>query len=626
MMKRILVIDESEMVRETLALILGRSFVVLKKPFGQGALSFENGEQGVDLLILGITPAFAAEVSNLLSFAMHAPFAVLFLVDSRSAARAIENSERVACLAKPFNPYELKEKVGQLLARRPALQDVVLPAREHRKEGLNRFLAYPYLSRSAATVVHRFAASRFPILISGEIGCGQERVARAVAALHGSSGPCLVLNGTDIGRGYLAQKRDEFSLNTKFRQTGMTVVVENLDRLAPAAQPWLLDFLEMGEERFDGWRTITTSNADISEKLYRGELLEGLYRKLATLTLKLPPLRDRREDIGDLALFLARDYAKNLGLTEVGFSAGALDQLKNYLWFGNLVEMETVIARTLTIRRKPRMEATDIIFDSTDLAVFVDEAAIECETPAAPEPRKELKLVSPQPPRGIPSRPMQEGSRGKSLELSTVIHELAHEFKNPMVTIKTFAQLLNERYQDEYFRARFKEVVGHDIDRMDELLEAMVEFADFPEPQMGVVSLEQKLRSALDELSGECAKRGAQFRWKANGYSREIQVDEAQLKYALKSVLMAVLAQVKKGSEIVLEVSKPGRLMISFSRELARVASIAPYLASSRASDENIFPLRILLAKHVVERNHGRLAIDQTDDEKDLVTMEFAIV
>ena len=84
MMKRILVIDESEMVRETLALILGRSFVVLKKPFGQGALSFENGDQGVDLLILGITPAFAAEVSNLLSFAMHAPFAVLFLVDSRS--------------------------------------------------------------------------------------------------------------------------------------------------------------------------------------------------------------------------------------------------------------------------------------------------------------------------------------------------------------------------------------------------------------------------------------------------------------------------------------------------------------------------------------------------------------
>jgi hypothetical protein len=87
-----------------------------------------------------------------------------------------------------------------------------------------------------------------------------------------------------------------------------------------------------------------------------------------------------------------------------------------------------------------------------------------------------------------------------------------------------------------------------------------------------------------------------------------------------------VLAQVKKGSDVEIEVQKPGRLVISFSRELARVASIAPYLASSRASDENIFPLRMLLAKHVVERNNGRLTIDQTSDEKDKVTMEFPIV
>jgi hypothetical protein len=169
-------------------------------------------------------------------------------------------------------------------------------------------------------------------------------------------------------------------------------------------------------------------------------------------------------------------------------------------------------------------------------------------------------------------------------------------------------------------------VVGHDIDRMDELLETLVEFADFPEPRLSVVSLDQKLRSALDELGEECAKREAQFRWKDTGYSREIRVDEAQLKYALKNVLLAVLAQVKKATEIEIEVQKQGRLVICFSRELARVASIAPYLTSSRTCDENILPLRMLLAKHVVERNDGGLMVDQTDSEKDLVTMEFPVV
>ena len=625
-MKRILVIDESEMVRETLALILGRSFVVVKKPFGQGALSLENAEQGVDLLILGITPAFATEVSNLLSFAMRAPFAVLFLVDSKSAARAIEGSERVACLTKPFNPYELKEKVGQLLARRPVFRDVLTPARERREDKVGRYLVFPYLTRSAASLVHRFAASNLPLLISGEIGCGQDRIARALCGLQGNVGPRLVLNGADIDGDYLAQKGLKFSLDPKSPETDTTVVVENLDRMAPAAQPLLLDFLETGEERFDRWRVIATSNADLLEKVYRGELLEGLYRKVAMLTLKLPPLRERREDIEALASWFARDYANSLGLGEASLSSTALEQLKNYLWFGNLAEMEMVIARTLTIRRTPRIDAADIVFDFMDAEAILDEGDITAPSPMPPEGKTELKLVSAQPTaKGLSPAPPSDNGRAKSLELSAVIHELAHELKNPMVTIKTFAQLLGERYQDEHFRARFQDVVGHDIDRMDELLEAMVEFADFPRPRVTAVSLEQKLRSALDEIDSECEKRNAQFRLKGNGYSREIRVDEAQLKYVLKNVLLAVLAQVKKGSEIEIEVQKQGCLTISFWREVARVASIAPYLTAAKSSNEDILPLRVLLAKHVAERNGGRIVIDQSASEKDLLTIEFPV-
>jgi signal transduction histidine kinase len=343
--------------------------------------------------------------------------------------------------------------------------------------------------------------------------------------------------------------------------------------------------------------------------------------------LKLPPLRERREDIPDLARWFARHYAKDLGFAEASFSSAALEQLKNYLWFGNLAEMEIVIARTLTIRRRPRIDTTDLIFDFMDQEAIVDEAEIDDRSPVPPEAKMELKLVSTHPATdGLSAAPLTDKGRTKSLELNAVIHELAHELKNPMVTIKTFAQLLGERYQDEHFRARFQDVVGHDIDRMDELLETMVEFANFPRPWISAVSLEQKLRSALDEIGSECAKRDARFRWKGNGYSREIRVDEAQLRYVLKNVLLAVVAQVKKGSEIEIEVQKQGCLMISFPRELARVVSIAPYLTASKSSNENILPLRILLAKHVVESNGGRMVIDQSDSERDLVTMEFPIV
>jgi light-regulated signal transduction histidine kinase (bacteriophytochrome) len=188
-----------------------------------------------------------------------------------------------------------------------------------------------------------------------------------------------------------------------------------------------------------------------------------------------------------------------------------------------------------------------------------------------------------------------------------------HELKNPMVTIKTFAQLLGDRYQDEDFRARFQDVVGGDIERMDDLLETLVEFADFPQPRASKVPLEEKLRTAVKEIGEECAKRQARISWKGNGHNREIRTDEGQLKYI--------------SGEIDIEVEKPGCVAISYMREGACVASVAHYLsAPSSTPDESALPLRILLAKQLVERNGGRMTIDQSDRERDIVKMEFPIV
>jgi len=80
-MKRILVIDESEVVRETLALILGREFAVSKRTLGAHGFSFADTQNDVDLLILGISPQYGLEATSLMRFAAQLPFAVLFLVD-----------------------------------------------------------------------------------------------------------------------------------------------------------------------------------------------------------------------------------------------------------------------------------------------------------------------------------------------------------------------------------------------------------------------------------------------------------------------------------------------------------------------------------------------------------------
>jgi DNA-binding NtrC family response regulator len=624
-MKRILVIDESEVVRETLALILGREFAVVKRPLAaRGGQTFADVRDDVDLLIFGVTPQLGSQVAALLHLAAQLPFAVLFLVDSKTIARSIENEAEVACIAKPFNPYELHQKVGQLLARRAGL-----PVSGYRDDpaaqNLSGYLDFPFLSRSAASLARRFAAARLPLLLSGEMGCGQDRVAAAIC--NKIPGLRLSVNAAEATEDYLAELRLRFSMQERFGSMPAALVIQSLDKCSLAAQSRMLDFLEEVAGKRDGLRCVTTANTELLEQVYRGEFLEALYYKLAILTLRLPPLRERRDEVPVLAEWLARAYARKLDLADPEFSAEAKRRLSTYLWFGNVCELETVIARSLAYHRKPRIEEGDLIFDfSRDPTPGPHADFAPAEFVQLREGDGEVTTPKFEIYGGTSAPAGHTNGHAKMADLNVVIHELAHELKNPMVTIKTFAQLLGERYQDENFRTRFQEVVGSDIERMDDLLEMMIEFADFARPRFSQVSLAEKVRGVLTKIHGECAKRQARFEWKGNGGAGEIRTDESQLEYILKNILLVTLSEARMGSSIEVDLSREGVLALSYMREEARVASISHYLDDqSHHVTESILPLRVLLAKHLLERNGGRFAVDSAEGEKETLRLEFSL-
>ena len=577
-------------------------------------------------MILGVTPRLGEHIAGLLRFAAQLPFAVLFLVDSKSIAQNVENEAEVGFLTKPFNPYELHEKVGQLLARRASFPATGYLARDPAVEKLPEYLDFPFLSRSAATLVRRFAAVRLPLLLFGEMGCGQDRVAAAICGLEKVPGLQLAMNAAEASEEYLADLRLRLSTQASFRPLSATLVIQNLDKSSSAGQWLILRFVEEVAGNLDGLRYVTTANGELLEQVYRGEFLEALYYKLATLAVPLSPLRDRRDEIPLLAEWFARAYARRLNLSEPEFSVEAIRRLSTYLWFGNVSELETVIARTLAFHRKPLIDDGDLIFDfGRDPQTGTQENF--AELPFI-EPRAGGETSEPKFEMygGLSARSGSATAHGKTSDLNVVIHELAHELKNPMVTIKTFAQLLGERYQDENFRTHFQEVVGHDIERMDDLLEMMIEFAEFPRPRITRVSLAEKLRAVLMKIHGECANRQTRFEWKGNGSAHEIQTDESQLEYILKNVLRVTLSEAQMGSEIEIDDSKHGTLTIRYLREGARVASIAHYLDEPRAhANEAILPLRVLLAKHLLERNGGRFAVDPPEGEKETLRLEFSL-
>jgi signal transduction histidine kinase len=437
----------------------------------------------------------------------------------------------------------------------------------------------------------------------------------------------VTVDAAEVSPESLSKVALQLSMHEGLRPGPTTVILQNLERSSSAAQSMLLSFLHDAEERFDTIRYLAIANGDLLEKVYRGEFLEALYYRLATLTLKLIPLRERRDDIPVLAAWFARRYAGTLGLGEPALSPEANRRLSNYLWFGNLSELESVIARTLALRRKATIDALDLAFDFGDAAAHTDEARDLTEF--ATDAYADRQPAQPQlrPYMGATGVNGSANDNIKSVDLNVVIHELAHEFKNPMVTIKTFAQLLTDRYQDENFRSRFQEVVGGDIERMDDLLEMMIEFADFSQPHKSDVALDEKLRSALTEIHSECAKRQARIEWNENGDAHIVRADESHLAYILKNLLLAALSETKMGSEIQIEISRNGALAVSYLREGARVASIAHHLdkAAPRAI-ECTLPLRVLLAKHLLERNGGRFAIDPSEGDKETLRMEFLTV
>ena len=623
-MKRIQVVDESQAVRETLVLILEREFVVTPSP----TLPEEPAahlDKDIDLLILGLSPESGTDIPRLVQFAGQITFPVLFLIDSRSTVDLGRIQGKIDWLAKPFNPYELRKRIGGLLAQREAPVKTPALSSFGKEEKFSRYIEFPYLSIPTALLAQRFAQTNLPVLIYGELGCGQEQVAKGMYVLNRKSGPWISVYLAEMNEESLYRQVALVSQGEREVPQRLTLFLNGLETLRPLAQSWLLRFLEEEEKGREFW-ILSSSRVDLLEKVYRGEFLDSLYYRLATLTLRISPLRERREDLPFLAGHIAHEYAERLGFGEVSFTAEALSRIENYLWFGNLSEMETVIARTLAAHRKSHIEERELLFG------FDDESKLTL--PAGPTAKTEVRGMGVQKVEEVHGQ--VEGEKPGSLphlrngdvpDLRVLIHELAHELKNPMVTIKTFAQLLEERFDDAAFRARFQGAVNNDIERIDDLLEALLEFARFTHPASGKVVLFQQMRRVLEEIIPECIKREATIRWGKREEEGEVFVDEAQFGYALRNVLLTVLEQVKAKSEVQIEIAREGEVLISYFDEGGRGNSLRHYLnfSSPAAEDEEILPLRILLSKILLKRNGGGIEVNHLDGGKIVIRIELPV-
>src|SRR3982750_2409082 len=288
---------------------------------------------------------------------------VIIMSAQNTFMTAIRASERGAYeyLPKPFDLKELITIVGRALAE---------PKERVREQAKVEDLgAIPLVGRSPAMQeIYRFVArlmqTDLTVMITGESGTGKELVARA---LHDygkrRSGPFVAINMAAIPRDLVeselfGHEKGAFTgANTRssgrFEQAeGGTLFLDEIGDMPMEAQTRLLRVLQQGEYTTVGGRTpiktnvriIAATNKDLRVSIQQGLFREDLFFRLNVVPLRLPPLRERAEDVPDLIRhFFAA--AEKEGLARKQLDADAMDRLKRYRWPGNVRELENLVRR-----------------------------------------------------------------------------------------------------------------------------------------------------------------------------------------------------------------------------------------------------------------------------------------
>jgi transcriptional regulator with PAS, ATPase and Fis domain len=223
--------------------------------------------------------------------------------------------------------------------------------------------------RQVAVLLGRFGQTDEPVLITGESGTGKELLARGIhEASPRARGPFVAVNCAAIPSGLVASElfgheKGAFtgaatrSLGQIEIANGGTLFLDEIGDMPIDLQGHLLRFLQEGQIRRVGGRDIinlnvrivSATNVRLSQAIADGRFREDLYYRLNVLTLPLPPLRDRQEDIPQLAHYFLAIAARDFNRPVHGFSAEAMAALLRHRWPGNVRELMSVVRRAVVV-------------------------------------------------------------------------------------------------------------------------------------------------------------------------------------------------------------------------------------------------------------------------------------
>jgi len=369
--EKILIIDDDPQIRMLLCDRLKMS--------GYRVVQAENGIQGLDMIIkenpdLVLLDLMMPEMDGIEVLDRitrdYPDLVVVILTAFGTIEKAIEAMKLGAYdfLPKPCKPDHILLVVNKALERKGLWEENQYLRKEIESQ-YHMFIGESTEMKDVMEMAHRVAPGKTTILVGGESGTGKQLLSRAIHTMSDRKDkPFVQVNCTTLSEQLLesdlfGHEKGAFTGAHQMKKGrvemahGGTLFLDEIGDLTPSIQAKLLHFLEQNEfERVGGMkplkvdvRVIVATNKDLVREVKEGNFREDLYFRLNVVSLILPPLRKRVNDITLLAHYFLNRFNRVLQKKVKTIDPAALDKMKNYHWPGNIRELENAIERAVVL-------------------------------------------------------------------------------------------------------------------------------------------------------------------------------------------------------------------------------------------------------------------------------------
>jgi nitrogen regulation protein NR(I) len=372
MFETILIVDDDKSIRYSLKRMLEEKYSILTAQNGEEAL-IRVKESSPDLILMDIKMPGRSGIEVLKEIKLIDPKSLVIIMTAYGTTEtAIEAMKYGAFdyILKPFPIPQMKGLVEKALALRKLMKEEVTYAPLATPGGEEeRIVGSSSKMQEIYKMIGQVAPSDVTMLLRGESGTGKELIARAIYhhSLR-SNQPflpvnCAAIPDTLLESELFGHEKGAFTGATSRRigkleqSQGGTIFLDEIGDMSLSTQAKLLRVLqEKSFERLGGMETIkvdirliVATNKNLEEAISNGKFREDLYYRLNVVTITIPPLRERKEDISELVSYFLKKFNRELKKGIAGITPSALEKITSYGWPGNVRQLENILKRAMVL-------------------------------------------------------------------------------------------------------------------------------------------------------------------------------------------------------------------------------------------------------------------------------------